>query len=92
MVAIIRLELSIPHATNLKEKRRVLQSIMERVRARYGVAAAEVEGQNLWQRAVVGLALVSGEEAHAREMAARVVDYVQSHFEGDVCRADVDIV
>lgn len=92
VVAIIRLELSIPHATNLKEKRRVLQSIIERVRVRYGVSAAEVDGQDLWQRAVVGMALVSGEEAHAREAAAKVVAFVESHFEGEVCRADVEIV
>jgi len=92
VVAVIRFDLSIPHATSLKEKRRVVSSIMEKARSRFGVAAAEVGSQDLWQRAEVGMALVSPALHHAREMAAKVVAFVESHFEGEVCRAEVEIL
>lgn len=91
VVAVLRFELSIPHATNLKEKRRVLSSILDKTRTRFGVAVAEVADQDLWQRSVIGMALVSSEGGHAREMAARVVQYVESHFEGEVCRTELEL-
>lgn len=92
MIAAIRFELAIPHAGSLKEKRRALNSIIEKARARFGVTAAEVGDQDLWQRAVVGMALVTGQDHYAREQAERIVAFVHSHFDGEVCRADVEIL
>lgn len=92
VIAAIRFELAIPHATSLKEKRRVVNSILEKARARFGVSAAEVGDQDLWQRSVIGMALVSGQDRFAREQAERVVAFVHSHFEGEVCRAEVEIL
>lgn len=91
-IAAIRLELSIPHAGSLKAKRQVLQSLMDKVRTRFGAAVAEVDDQDLWQRAVVGIALVSGQQAHVREMAEKVTGFVQAHFEGEVCAVDTEIL
>lgn len=91
-VAIIRFELAIPHATNLKEKRRLVNSILQRCRSRFGAAVAEVGDQDLWQRAVLGMALVSGEDSHVRALAHKLVAHVESHFGGEVCRAEVEIV
>ena len=91
-IAAMRLELSIPHANSLKAKRQVLNSLMDRVRTRFGAAVAEVEGQELWQRSVVGIALVSGDEGHVRDMAAKVAGFVESHWEGEVCALDVEIL
>lgn len=91
-IASVRLELSIPHANSLKAKRMVLNSLIDRVRNRFGAAVAEVGDQDLWQRSVVGIALVSGENTHVREMADRVVSFVESHWEGEVCTIDVEIL
>lgn len=91
-IASIRLELSIPHANSLKAKRMVLNSLMDRIRSRYGAAVAEVGDQELWQRSVVGIALVSGENTHVREMADRVVGFVEAHWEGEVCQIDIEVL
>lgn len=91
-IASIRLELSIPHANSLKAKRQALTSIMERAKSRFNLSVAEVGNQDLWQRAVVGMALVSGDAFHARESADKVVAFVESHFEGEVCQIDVEIL
>lgn len=91
-IASIRLELSIPHANSLKAKRMVLSSLMDRIRNRFGAAVAEVGDQDLWQRAVVGIALVSGENTHVREMADRVVGFVEAHWEGEVCQIEIEVL
>jgi uncharacterized protein YlxP (DUF503 family) len=91
-IASIRLELSIPHANSLKAKRQVLTSMMDKVRKRFGAAVAEVGDQDLWQRSVVGIALVSGEMSHVRDMAAKVTGFVESNWEGEVCAIEIDVL
>jgi uncharacterized protein YlxP (DUF503 family) len=91
-IAAIRLELSIPHANSLKAKRMVLNSLIERIRGRFGAAVAEVGSQDLWQRAVVGVALVAGDEGHVRQMADRVIQFTEAHWEGEVCACSLEIL
>ena len=91
-IAAIRLELSLPDAGSLKAKRQALRSLTDKVRVRFGAAVAEVGDQDLWQRAQVGIALVSGEEGHVRDMAAKVVGFVESHWEGEVCAIEVEVL
>ncbi|MFN2593739.1 MAG: DUF503 domain-containing protein [Actinomycetota bacterium] len=58
-VGIGRFELFIPAATSLKDKRQVLRSVIDGIRKRYNVAIAEVDHQDLWQRAAIGVTCVS---------------------------------
>lgn len=70
-VGVLRVEMLIPTAHSLKEKRRPLKGLMEKVRNRFHVSVAEVDCQELHQRAVVGIALVASDGgALAREMQA----------------------
>jgi uncharacterized protein YlxP (DUF503 family) len=62
-VGVLRLSLHIPHARSLKDKRRVVLSFRDRVRSRFDVSIAEVGAQDLHQRAVLGVSVVSGDAA-----------------------------
>ena len=64
---------------SLKGKRRVLKSLISRLRNQFNVSAAEVEDHELWQRATIGLACVSTEAAHANEMLSRTVRFIEGH-------------
>ena len=61
--AVCSLELFIPQASSRKDRRQVVKSLVERMRARTGASVAEVGGQETWQRATLGVAMVSGEKA-----------------------------
>ncbi|MEB3299931.1 MAG: DUF503 domain-containing protein [Candidatus Sericytochromatia bacterium] len=74
----------LPAAGSLKDKRRVLRSVLERLRLHHHVAAAEVGGQDKWQRIEIGLAYVSGEAGHARDVMEAACRAVQHE------RPDVD--
>ena len=63
VVGIARIELHIPGAQSLKAKRQVVRSLKERIRARVQAAVAEVDHQDLWQRAALGVAVVSADGA-----------------------------
>lgn len=62
-VGVLRLTFHVPHARSLKDKRRVVRKFRDRIRARFDVSVAEVEAQDLHQRAVFGVSVVSGEAA-----------------------------
>jgi len=75
VVGVGRMELELDGVHSLKEKRALLSSILDRVRSRFDVAAAEVGLQDVHQRALLAFACVSGEGAHANEMMDRVLGY-----------------
>ncbi len=58
-VGMIRLELFIPASGSLKDKRRVVRAVTDAVRARCNVAIVELDHQDLWQRAVLGVSCVA---------------------------------
>ena len=64
MVALLTLELRIEGAHSLKDKRQVLRSLKDRLRAQFNVAVAELDHTDLWQRATVGVVSVSDSRAY----------------------------
>ncbi len=59
MIALLTLELHIEAAHSLKDKRQVVRSLKDRLRASFNVSVAEVEPSNIWNRATIGVAAVS---------------------------------
>ena len=77
IVGVLTVELFIGEANSLKEKRRVLKSLLERIRNRYNVSAAEVGAQDTWQRSVIGISYISCEQAHVSQVLAAVVEFIE---------------
>ncbi len=76
-VGVCRVSLRLHGNQSLKGKRQAVQSITSRVRARFNVAVAEVEDNDLWQRITLGVVCVSNNPRHANEMLSRMVEYIQ---------------
>jgi uncharacterized protein YlxP (DUF503 family) len=72
-VGLLTLELHIEHAQSLKDKRQVLRSLKDRLRAKFNVAVAELEHHDTWQRSVVGIVTLSNEERHVQESLQQVL-------------------
>ncbi|HYT24490.1 MAG TPA: DUF503 domain-containing protein [Candidatus Polarisedimenticolia bacterium] len=73
-VGLLTLELHIPHAQSLKDKRQVLRSLKDKLRRDFNVAVAELEHHDTWQRSVIGIVTISNEEKHLREVLQKVLD------------------
>jgi uncharacterized protein YlxP (DUF503 family) len=71
-VGVLKLVFHIPHARSLKEKRSVVRRFRDRVRARFDVSIAEVGAQDLLQRAVFGVSVVSGDAKICDSVLAQV--------------------
>jgi uncharacterized protein YlxP (DUF503 family) len=86
-VGVVRFELHVPLSHSLKEKRAAIKPIVEGLKRRYGVAAAEVAHQNTWQRADLGVAAVAATVGHVEEVLDEVERFVWSHPEIEVLSA-----
>ncbi|HWI02744.1 MAG TPA: DUF503 domain-containing protein [Acidimicrobiales bacterium] len=91
-VAVVQLELHIPTSRSLKEKRAVLRPIVEGLRHRFQISVAEVDYQDKWQRALIGLAVVSDSYSHAVEVVDNVERWVWSKPDVEVTRFETEWV
>ncbi len=71
-------DLHIPGCQSLKERRSVLRPVLSGVARRFGVSVAETGHNDLWQRAEVGVALVSGQSSQCRTLADELDRYMWS--------------
>jgi uncharacterized protein YlxP (DUF503 family) len=91
-VALGMVELHLPDVGSLKGKRHVLKGLKERVRAKFEVAVAEVDHQDVWQRATLALAYVSHDARHANEVVSKAMDFIEDQVEGRVIETAVEIL
>ncbi|MFN2608585.1 MAG: DUF503 domain-containing protein [Acidimicrobiales bacterium] len=77
-VGVVRFELHVPQSRSLKEKRAVVKPIVEGIRHRFSLSVAEVAHQDTWQRAAIGVAVVSPSHAQAVEVLESVERWVWS--------------
>lgn len=75
----MRIDLLIPMSHSLKEKRRPLKSLLEKLRNRFNVAAAEVDCQELHQRAAVGVAFVAADGGHLADQMRSVREFIHNN-------------
>jgi len=71
-------QIHLANAQSLKDKRRVLKSIIERVKNKFNVSIAEVDRQDSWQIAVVGIAVVSNNSVHVNQTLNNVTKFIES--------------
>ena len=85
-----KLTFYIPHSNSLKDKRQVRRSLVEKTKNRYNVSIAEVDTQDIHQTLTIGLALVSGEYAHAKESLDAVVRYMEEYADAELVDVELD--
>lgn len=83
--AALRFELHLPDCHSLKEKRSVIRPVVEGLRSKVSVSVAEVDHQDAWQRAALGVAVVAGDPGRLDQLVETVRRFVDE-------RTDLEIV
>ncbi len=91
-VAVGTVELHLPDVGSLKGKRHVLKGLKEKLRRRFEISVAEVDHQDLWQRATLALAYVSGDSRHANEVMSKALDFIEDNLDGYVTDIHVEVL
>jgi uncharacterized protein YlxP (DUF503 family) len=91
-IGLLTLEIYIPEAHSLKDKRQVLRSLKDRLRGKFNVAVAELEGQDSWQRSVVGIVSLSNNVGHVEQSLRTVLEDSQRQLGRDLVGHDLEIL
>jgi hypothetical protein len=91
-VCVARLTLDIPDSGSLKAKRQVLRRVTDRVKAKFNVAVAEVEDNDVWTRAIIALSVVGNERKHVNEQMDKIIHYVEEMYVAPVSRREMEIL
>jgi uncharacterized protein YlxP (DUF503 family) len=91
-VGIARYDLRLPGCTSLKEKRSVVRALQSMLHQKFRCAVAEVEHQDLRQRAAVGVSVIADTSFHARRVLSEVGRRVETHPGVELLDSFVDVV
>jgi uncharacterized protein YlxP (DUF503 family) len=83
-----KLTFYIPQAHSLKDKRKVVRSIIDKARRKFNASVAEVDTQDAHQTLTLGVAVVSGEHAHARNMLDEIVRFMEEIAEAELVEVE----
>ena len=78
-VGLLHLELRLPQAASLKDKRRALKSFKDRLRNACNVSVAEVDGQDQWRRAVLAVAMAGSDRRYVEGALQKIVNQAENH-------------
>ncbi len=91
VVAIARLTLIIHDNNSLKGKRKVVKSLIEKVRHRFEAAVAEVEDQDLWQKAKIGVAVVGNDARLLTTRLDQISSFIDNQHVAEIVDSHVEL-
>ena len=92
MVGVARITWRLHENHSLKEKRRVLKSIIEKSRHRFNVTVAEVADQDLHQRATLGVAVVGSDSRVLNSLLDRIIEYMDSLHLAELIDQEIELI
>jgi len=92
IVGSCQMEVFIFESNSLKEKRKVIKSIIGRVQARFNVSIGEIDFHDNWKRAVIGFACVSNNSKHANEVLDNVINFINEDSRIEMINEKIEIM
>lgn len=89
-IGVLTLELRLEDSHSLKDKRHVVKSLQDRLRNKFNVAVAEIDHQDLWQRAAIAAVTVSSDHVHAEKVLQSVEDEAAGLLGSQLVEATVE--
>ena len=86
------MELHFPESRSLKAKRQILSSIKTRLHGKLNVSVAEVDNQDLWQKAVLGIACVANESGRVNQILDQALNTIKANPSLELCRSHIELL
>lgn len=89
-IASCLLDLYLPNSHSLKEKRQVIKSMKDSLRNHFNISIAELDHQNLWQRATLGIALISPDSKSSNEILTKILKAIEEDLRVEVLHHEIE--
>lgn len=92
VVGLCTVELFISESQSLKDKRQVLHSLKDRLHGKFNLSVAEVDGQDLWQKAVLGMACVANDGGYVNRVLEQALNVIKGMPAVEVVRTKLELL
>lgn len=92
VVGLCTVELFISGSQSLKDKRQVIHGLKDRLRGKFNLSVAEVDGQDLWQKAVLGMACVANEGGHVNQVLEQALNVIKTMPAVEIVRTQRELL
>ncbi len=89
VIGLLSLEIFLPQSRSLKEKRRVLNAFRDRIRGRFNVALAELDFQEKWQRAKIGIVTLNTRKEYVDLVLQRIREEAERNLKAEISRSEI---
>lgn len=89
IIGLLTLEIYLPYSHSLKEKRKTLNRIKDRLKKKFNIAFAELEYQNKWQRSKIGLVTINAQKRMIENMFHAIIRDIEEIIEGEILQKEI---
>ncbi|MEN8908395.1 MAG: DUF503 domain-containing protein [Clostridiales bacterium] len=92
VVGVLKIDLYINKVFSLKDKRHIIKSIIERIRAKYKISIAEIDQNDKWNNSVIGVSLVSNGKDVVERMIDLIINFIEKDGRTDIINIEREII
>lgn len=92
MIGSCEIEVLIYESNSLKEKRHVIKSIIERIKSKFNASVAEVDYNELWNRSLIGIAVVSNKKILCDESISKIINFIDNDERVEILSVNKEII
>lgn len=89
VIGLLSLEIFFPYSRSLKDKRRLLKALRDKVQHHFNAAVAEVEYQDKWQRAKLGIVTLNSQKGMVDQVLQKILRLAEQSLEGEIVQVEV---
>lgn len=92
IIGILTLEIHLPYSQSLKEKRKILNGFRDRIRNKFNAAIAEIDYQDKWQRAKVGIVTLNSQKKLVDQILSRIIQEAEKGIDGEIIASEIQYI
>ncbi len=89
IIGLLTLEIYIPYSHSLKEKRKTLNKLKDRLKKRYNIAFAELDYLDKWQRSKIGLVTLNTQKSMIDKVFQKIISEAEENIEGEILQKEI---
>ncbi len=92
VIGAAHLQIRIPGNRSLKGKRKIVKSIINRLKNKFNISISEVGSQDMWQRCEIGISTVSNSGAKVESLLDKVLNFIEASYEVEILEVNIELI
>ena len=88
IVKTLKLDLYISGSNSLKDKRRIVKSLIQRCRQKFNVSVSELENMDEWRQAVIGIAIITNSDSYADKILDKCLNLIETEYSVEITNVE----